>query len=147
LQNKLSGFAHKIEDAKKVRESMKRLPHLDWNKRKKSVLDFDPTLKQFRKFLLNEGYRQATIEGYVNKVRMYLKHTKSIKPNLEEAFRFRDFLIQTNKKSSTINNYCYAVRLFHKMNGERIKFPLLRRCNQIPYFFSEEDILKILDCL
>ena len=31
------------------------------------------------------------------------------------------------------------------MNGEKIKFPALKRNNQLPYFFAEEDILKILN--
>ena len=31
------------------------------------------------------------------------------------------------------------------MNGEKFKFSVLKRNNQLPYFFAEEDIVKILN--
>jgi hypothetical protein len=127
-----------------MRESLRRLPNLNWSRNEETALDIDPSLIQFKKFLLNEGYRQSTIDGYVNAARIYLTYTQSINPSVEEAFKFREFLIQRNKKGSTINNYCFAIKLYHRMNGEKFKFSVLKRNNQLPYFFAEEDIVKIL---
>lgn len=115
---------------------------VDWTRRE-SILDIDPYLKKYKKYLLNTGYRDSTIQGYSNFLKLYLKYANTSNPTIQDATKFREYLIETNKKRSTINNYCFAIRLYHRMNGENIKFSVLKRNNQIPYFFNEEEILKI----
>jgi integrase/recombinase XerD len=122
---------------------MKNKPQqVDWTRRE-SELDFELHLRQYKKYLLNEGYRESTIQGYSNFLKLYLKYAKTNNPTIQDAGRFREYLIETNKKRSTINNYSFAIRLYHRMVGEKIKFPVLKRNNQIPYFFTEDEILKI----
>lgn len=124
---------------------MMHLPEqVNWT-RKESVLDLEPYLRQFKKFLMNEGYRESTIQGYTNFLRLYLRFAKTSNPTIQDAVKFREYLINTNKKRSTINNYCFSIRLYHRMNGDKIKFPVLKRNNQIPYFFDEDEILRIFN--
>lgn len=117
---------------------------VDWNI-KQSVQDYEPYIKQFRRFLVNEGYRETSIEGYSRFVRRYLKFVKKSNPTIQDATKYREYLLDSNRKRATINNYCFAVQAYHRMLGEKVKFIILKRNNHIPFFFTEDEILKILN--
>src|SRR5271157_1726584 len=59
------------------------------------------------------------------------------------AQRYRDHLFDRNLSNSSVANYSYAIKNFHKMQGQDIKFPHLRRANEIPYFFTASETNKI----
>jgi len=57
--------------------------------------------------------------------------------------KYRDHLFDRNLSNSSVANYSYAIKNFHKMQGQDIKFPHLRRANEIPYFFTGSETNKI----
>jgi site-specific recombinase XerD len=50
-------------------------------------------------------------------------------------------------KRSTINGYCIAIKAYHKMHKEDVSYKFLRVSDQIPYFFNEDDIIKIFNVI
>jgi len=119
---------------------------LKWSISKRATIDLNPSLSRYKRFLKDRGYRDSTIFGYYSFVRVYLKFAKTTQPTVKQAFEFRETLIESFRKPSTINNYSLAIRLFHKMQNaeEDIKFPLLKVNNKLNFYFSEEEILRLL---
>ena len=50
-----------------------------------------------------------------------------------------------NLSNSSVANYSYAMKRYHKMLGQDVKFPYLKRANEIPYFFTATETNRIFD--
>jgi len=105
----------------------------------------DTKLRQFKRYLRDKGARQSTIDDYLFRVEKYFQFCGDEDPSLEMAQRYRDHLFDRNLSNSSVANYSYAIKNFHKMQGQDIKFPHLRRANEIPYFFTASETNKIFD--
>jgi len=69
------------------------------------------------------------------------------KPTKSDFEEFREILNEKHLSRSTINNYSFAVNEFHEMWGESIDYPFLKRNDEIPYYFGEEDVLRIFSTI
>lgn len=105
----------------------------------------DTRLKQFKRYIRDLGARQSTIDDYMARVGRYLEFCGKERPSPEMAQNFRDHLMDRELSRSTINNTCFAMRNFHKMLGQEVKFPFLKRSNTIPYWFTADEVTKIFD--
>jgi hypothetical protein len=61
---------------------------LDWSI-KARIEDFRPTLLRFRKYLVDNGFRNSTIESYVGHVGRFLEFAKSERPAASIAHAYR----------------------------------------------------------
>ena len=113
----------------------------------KITTDFEPSLKRFRRYLENQGMREATITGYVGNAARYLKFAGSDRPSSQDLERFRDILAQRKASRSTKNQYNYAIKAYHAMLGEKIEVKRLEPNNQIPYYFDKDEVIKIFDAI
>ncbi|KUK43404.1 MAG: Site-specific integrase/recombinase [Methanothrix harundinacea] len=105
--------------------------------------DLNPALRKFRHYIKDRGLRDATIDSYVGYVRRYLEFTKNDKPSCDDFAKFRRALLEKDLSRSSINNYCFAIRRYHEMLGGSIEFPFMRKNDEIPYYFGEDDVLSI----
>lgn len=121
--------------------SKKRLA-LDWHI-KANIGDFKPTLIRYRKYLADNGFRNSTIDSYVGHVGRFLEFAQNERPPVSTANAFREKLISKNLSRSSLNNYAFAMKCYYRMIGEEVSFPFIKRNNNIPYYFDQEDILKI----
>ena len=117
----------------------------DWNISKQT--DFELPLRKYRLFLLENGLRESTIIGYGGNLLRYLKFCETDKPSVEHWERFRETQFDRNLKRSTLNQYTYAIRAYHEMIGVPIVVHRLEPNNQIPYFFTEDDVHKIFSAV
>jgi len=105
----------------------------------------DSKLKQFRRYLRDKGARPSTVDDYLARVKKYFEFCGDKEPSLDLAQEYRDDLLDRNLSNSSVANYSYAIKNFHKMLGQEIKFPHLKRANEIPYFFTSSEVNKIFD--
>ena len=119
---------------------MRQKLDVSWN-----VTGNEPKLKQFKRFLRDKGARQSTIEDYLSRVVRYFEFCGDEEPSPEKAQEYRDYLLDRNLSNSSVANYSYAIKSFHKMLGQDIKFPHLKRANEIPCFFTGNEANKIFD--
>jgi site-specific recombinase XerD len=110
-------------------------------------LNIQPTILKFRRDLQDNGFRESVIETYVFRVSKYLQFAGLTNLNQENFDKFRQTLHTRGLKRSTINGYCIAIRAFHKLRNEEVKYKFLRISDQIPYYFSEEDVIKIFSVI
>ena len=103
----------------------------------------DTKLRQFKRYLRDKGARQSTIDDDLFRVAKYFEILRRRRPSLEMDQKYRDHLFDRNLSNSSVANYSYAIKNFHKMQGQDIKFPHLRRANEIPYFFTGSETNKI----
>ena len=125
--------------------SRKRL-NVDWGQAE-GVLDLNPYLKRYESHLIDIGLRNSTVESYVLLVRSYLKYSKTNRPTTSDFADFRETLHKKNLSRSTINNYSFAIKKYHKIWGELIEYPFLKRNDEIPYYFDDEDVLRIFSVM
>lgn len=62
---------------------------------------------------------------------------------MEMAQEYRDSLMDRNLSRSSVNNYCFAIRNYHRMMNQEIDFPFLKRSNEIPYYFTSDEVCRI----
>jgi integrase/recombinase XerD len=105
--------------------------------------NFRPALAQFQHYLVDNGFRESTIDSYIDRTERYLEFAKTDKPLKDTAEEFRASLHARKLSRSTINNYCSAIKNYHAMLGEQISFPFLKLRESIPYYFSQDDVLRI----
>ncbi len=105
----------------------------------------DTRLRSFKRYLRDQGIRQSTLDDYLQRIKKYLEFCGSNQPSPEMAQEYRDSLMDKNLSRSSINNYCFAIRNYHRMLGQEVKFPFLKRTNEIPYYFTSDDVCKIFD--
>ena len=107
--------------------------------------DNSTKLRRFKRYLRDKGIRQSTLDDYMVRVENYLKFCGNNQPSPDMAQSYRDSLMDRNLSRSSINNYCFAVKNYHKMLGQDIKFPFLKRTNEIPYYFTANEVIRIFD--
>jgi integrase/recombinase XerD len=107
--------------------------------------DKDSKLKQYKRYLRDQGARQSTIDDYLARVGRYLEFCGKEQPSPDMAQNFRDSLMDRDLSRSTINNTCFAMKKFHKMLGQDVTFPFLKRTNTIPYYFTSDEVSRIFD--
>ena len=125
--------------------SRKRM-NVDWGQ-VEGVLDLNPYLERFKRHLIDIGLRDSTIESYVWLVKSYLEYADTNRPTTTDFEAFRETLHEKNLSRSTINNYSFAIKKYHEMWGESIDYPFLKRNDEIPYYFDEEDVLRIFSVI
>jgi site-specific recombinase XerD len=102
-------------------------------------------LRRYKRYLMDKGVRQSTLDDYLIRVEKYLEFCGHEQPSPETAQRYRDSLMDRGLSRSSINNYCFAIKNYHKMLGQEVKFPFLKRTNEIPYYFTQDDVNRIFD--
>jgi integrase/recombinase XerD len=117
---------------------------IGWS-RSKVKFELKPILQKYERFLRDRGYRESSIEGYRNSIKIYLDRIGSVFPGSRDAIQFRESLIESNLSRSTVNNYSAAIMQFHKMQGQEVHLPMLPVNNKIPYYFDEQDVLNIFN--
>jgi integrase/recombinase XerD len=105
----------------------------------------DTRLRRYKRYLRDNGMRLSTVESYVLRVEKYLEFCNNEEPSLDMAQSYRDLLFDRNLSNSSIANYCFAMKNYHKMLGQDIKFPYLKRANEIPFYFTSSEVNKIFD--
>jgi integrase/recombinase XerD len=119
---------------------------VDWSIKDTKNTDIDISLRRYKRYLEDRGFRPSTIDGYVGNLGRYLYFVQTDKPSINDIQRFRSGLFDRNLSRSTINNYSFAILEFHKMLGEKgddIKQPFLSRNDRIPDFFTEDEVIRI----
>jgi integrase/recombinase XerD len=102
-------------------------------------------LGKFNRYLRDKGVQPSTLNDYIQRAGKYLEFCGPNQPSPEKAQEYRDILLDSNLSRSSVNNYCFAVKNLHKMMGQDVEFPFLKRSNEIPYFFTSMDVNKIFD--
>lgn len=105
---------------------------IDWSIKEPEKFDLD----KFRRYLRDHGHRQSTIDSYLICISKYLQSKKSVQ-------EFLDDLHSRKLAGSTIDNYITSIKKYHQMLGKEISIPYLKRSEGIPYYFDEEDVIKI----
>lgn len=113
---------------------------VDWT-RGATADDIKPALKRYSRYLEDKGLRKSTIESYVFRVGKFLEFTQDDTPQAEDLARFRETI--RGLSQSTINNYSFAIKNYYEMRGQSISFNYVKPSNTVPYFFDEDDIIKI----
>ncbi|HPT19998.1 MAG TPA: tyrosine-type recombinase/integrase, partial [Methanothrix sp.] len=122
---------------------MKRRLEIDW--KRDTSGDFSASLKQYERYLRSIGFRDSTIISYSGHICRYLKFAGTDRPSIESAMQFRQALDDKRLARSTLNNYSFAISKYHEMLGEDVSFPFLKRNDELPYYFGEEEVRKIFD--
>lgn len=120
--------------------SKKRL-EVDWDL--KTSIDLSVNLKRYTRYLEDQGFRDSTIDSYVGHVGRYLKFAGTDQPHGEMAISFKDSLHERHLARSTINNYSFAMTNYHRMLGQEIDLPFLKRNDELPFYFDQDDVLRI----
>ena len=119
------------------------LPMTQWE-----MPDDNFDLTRFKKFLVINSYRETTIDTYEFRVAKYLKFAKTDKPSSEHAIKFIQTLVDKRLSHSTINNYSIAIMAYHRFAGDPyLKLPLLKVVNEIPSYFTEDEVNKIFSMI
>lgn len=119
---------------------MKHKLGLSWN-----ISSNDNNLKRFKRYLKDEGFRPSTLDNYLFRISKYFEFCGDQEPSPQMAQKYRNFLMDKDLSNSSIANYSYVMQTYHKMLGQDIKFPHLKRANEIPYFFSSSEVSKIFN--
>jgi integrase/recombinase XerD len=115
---------------------------IDW--RIKNDCDtYDIAVRRYSRFLENQGRRPNTIKSYVKHIKEYIKFCQTPEPSKEKLEEFRDHLFDRHLSRSTINNFSFAIMQYHRMIGEPVKLPILKRNDTLPDFFTEDEVLAI----
>lgn len=119
---------------------MKRLD-IEW--RMQPTVNFELSINNFKRYLENNGFRESTVEGYIGNIRRYLEFCKTDRPSSQDILRFQEALHDLKLSRSTLNQYGYAIKAYHRMFGEKVEYPRLNPNNNIPYYFTSEEVRKI----
>jgi len=110
-------------------------------------IDFEHPLRQYRRYLQERGLRESTIVGYEGNLLRYLKFCGTDKPSIKEWEQFRETLFDQKLKRCTLNQYAYSAKAYHEMIGCPIIVHRMEPNNQIPYYFTEEDVENIFNAV
>jgi integrase len=121
---------------------MRRL-EIDWERDTSG--DFSPSLQRYKRYLIDIGFRESTIDSYAGHVGRYLEFAGTDRPLAEAAKQFRQILHDRELSRSTINNYSFAISKYHEMLGESVSLPFLKRNDELLYYFDQEDVRNIFD--
>ena len=117
---------------------------MNWD-RSQHQFDMNPTLKRFERWMIDHGYRDASIDNYLKAIRLYLKILKTITPSIEDAKEYHSNMAASNLARATVNIRRAALIAFYKSQGLELELSYLKPNNQVPYFFDENDVAAILN--
>lgn len=115
--------------------------NIDWTIKKS--IDFKSAVSRYKNYLIDHGFRDSSLKSYVGSIARYLDFAQTDRPNQEIASKFKEQLHMRKLSRSTINNYSFAIKKYHEMLGEEITLPYLDRNKILPYYFDEDDVIKI----
>jgi len=121
------------------------MPGIKVNWSRQIITDVNPVLRKFERWLNEQGYRDACIKSYLRPIARFLKETGSANPTLEDAKVWHGDLAESKLARSTVNIWGAALKAFYKSRGMELTLPYMKVNNKIPYFFSEEEVLAILN--
>ena len=121
--------------------------NVDWERHTSPQDTRDRSLARFRLFLQEKGIRDSTIESYEGNVKRYLDFVQTDHPTSDDYTRYRESLHSWKLSRSTLNQYGYSAKAYHEMIGEQIKFKRIAPNNQIPFYFTNEDVDKIFSVI
>ncbi len=107
------------------------------------VEDLNSTLARYKRYLVDQGLREVTVEGYTECLKRYLKYAQEQHPPVNKASEYREHLLDRKLSKQSVNNSCIAIKRFYLMHGEKFEFKFLKVNNILPIYFDEEDVLKI----
>ncbi len=116
---------------------------VDWTKPNLPKDNLSRATIKFRFYLEERGFRESTIENYEGNVKRYLNFVQTDRPSDEDFLEFRESLHSWKLSRSTLNQYGYAIKAYHEMVGRPIKYTRIAPNNQIPYYFTSEDVEKV----
>ena len=70
---------------------MRKQLRVDWAREVKKS-DLGPALGRYRRYLVDLGFRDQTIESYVFRAGKYLEFAKTDQPTQDDHFGFRQYL-------------------------------------------------------
>ena len=116
---------------------------IDWHTEPSREHRNDIVLKTYKRFLSNLGLRDETIKLYSGRLNKYLDFVQSIEPSTAKADEYREYLIDQSLSESHINNTCFAIKKYYEMKDIKWSFIKLKPFDGVPYYFDEDDVLKI----
>jgi integrase/recombinase XerD len=116
---------------------------VNWNRQIST--DVDPTLRKFERWLVEQGYRDACIKTYLKPIKRFLKEMGNANPTLEDAVGWHGDLAESKLARSTVNIWGAALKSFYMSRNMKLILPYMKVNNKIPYFFSEDEVLAILN--
>ncbi len=119
----------------------KNVIDVDWSIPK--TTDFNQALRRYKRYLEDQGIRETTIRMYSGNVKRYLVFSGTDRPSFQDWDNFKGTLHDSKLARSTLNQYSYAARAYHAMFGETLPVKRLEPHNEIPFYFTEDDIIKI----
>jgi site-specific recombinase XerD len=81
----------------------------DWSIRAEAE-DFEPALKRFRGYMMNNGFRESKINGYLACLKRFLTYAHDDQPSLDTARSYRELMIRRNLASSSVNNISFSIK-------------------------------------
>lgn len=105
--------------------------------------DLKLILARYQKQLKECGMREATIQGYTSYLNRFLVFAGESHPPISKAHEYREYLIDKNLSKQTVNNACIAIKKYYKTLGEEFTFQYLNADKTLPFFFDEDDVLRI----
>jgi integrase/recombinase XerD len=107
--------------------------------------DYESVIQRYVRYLREKGFSEATITRYSYILSYFFDFANDSHPDIARANEYRSYLVEQKKAHATINNSCFALRNFYEMHGEEFKFPVLRTSNIVPYYFTEDEVNRLLD--
>jgi len=104
-------------------------------------------IAKFASYLKTHGYSNSSVASYKNNLKIFLKYSKTTRPNQNHIEKFYIYLSNKNISKSTINNYSYAIKAYFEMNGEDFKYKVLRVNSHIPYYFTKNEIERFFSVI
>jgi integrase/recombinase XerD len=120
-----------IPQERKRMDAKKKLK-IDWTIKQ----PVKPSLDRFRRYMRDLGLRPSSIDSYMECIRRFLDSGKTVP-------EFLDGLHNRKLAGSTIDNYISCIKKYHAMIGEPIELHYLKRAEGIPYYFDEEEVIKL----
>jgi hypothetical protein len=103
---------------------------VNWNR--EIIMDVNPVLKRFERWLTEHGYRDACINSYLRPIERFLKETGSSNPSLEDANLWHGDLAESKLARSTVNIWGAALKAFFKSRNMELTLPYMKVNNKIP---------------
>lgn len=123
----------------------KQIAGIDWSIPK--LTNFDQVIKRYRYYLREQGHSEVTIGNYIGNVKRYLTFSETDRPSPQDWEKFRNHLHDMRLSRSTLNQYSYSAKAYHAMLNENLSIKRLQPHNEIPYYFDEDDVIKIFSAI
>lgn len=109
----------------------------------REVHDYEASAARFERYLKDQRLEPGTVALYRANALKYLRYVHTDRPTSQNWDGFRAYLQARQLSRSTLNQYANAARAYHAMINTTIIIKQLEPHNDIPYYFDEDDILKI----